>query len=70
MEGTLDTHNTGTAAPSTVNMTDVMTTDPSAFSSKWLVQQARVELAAKFLLIFALVDKVNVAAAHCYRVQQ
>ena len=49
---------------------DVTTTNPLAFSSKWLVQQARVELAAKFLFIYALLDKVVVAAAHCYRLQQ
>ena len=70
IEGPLDTRNTGTASPFAVNVMDVTTTNPSAFSSKWLVQQARVELAAKFLFIYALLDKVVVAAAHCYRLQQ
>jgi hypothetical protein len=70
VEGPLDTRNTSTAFPPAVNVADVTSANPSAFSSKAMVQQARVELAAKFLFIFALIDKVVVAAAHCYRLQQ
>ena len=70
IEGPLDTRNTGTASAPAVNVIDVTTTNTSAFSSKWLLQQARVELTAKFLFIFALLDRTIVAAAHCYRLQQ
>ena len=73
VEGPLDTRNTGTASPPTVNVVDVaaaISADSSPFSSKATLQQARVELAAKFLFIFALIDRVVEAAAHCYRLQQ
>ena len=70
VEGPLDTRNTSTASPPAVNVADVTSANPSTFSSKAMLQQARVELAAKFLFIFALIDRVVVAAAHCYRLQQ
>ena len=69
IEGPLDTRNTSAAATLAVNVVDISTTSSSAFSSKWMVQQARVELAAKFFFISALVDKLVIAAAHCYRLR-
>jgi hypothetical protein len=71
VEGPIDTlNNTTTDAVPAINIPDAPPTDPLSVSSKWMLQQARVELTAKFLFISALVDKVVSAAAHCYRLQQ
>jgi hypothetical protein len=68
VEGAFDKGSTGTSAPSTVDVNVLVGAD--GFSSEQLVQQSRIELAVKFLFIFALVNKLHLSAAHCYKLSQ
>jgi hypothetical protein len=69
LEGAYDIRNTHTAAPAATDV-DQLSLDPVTFSPERLLQQTGIELAAKFMYIYALVTKIATTSQHCYKLRQ